>query len=210
MIEPRPKVHGQQPAVIASCDGDCDCQPWTVNCDYERVSTGNFNPKIGQVNKKLTGMGWSIVKKKLYCPACTEDRKGKTMTTPADTPPREPSRVQKREIMEYLDSCYDTENERYIAGDTDDTVADALNVMPGWVAQLREEFFGPDGGNEDMSATLERLEALEEQFTTDRAHAQALVDRMTQGIEEVRELRENLTKIKKAVGPRKLSVASVS
>ena len=32
-------------------------------------------------------------------------------------------------------------------------------VMPGWVAEIREEFFGPDGGNGEMDALLAEMRA---------------------------------------------------
>ncbi len=47
---------------------------------------------------------------------------------------------------------YDGDAKRYKGTDTDKTIADALGngVMPGWVAEIREQNFGPAGGNEEI------------------------------------------------------------
>ncbi|MBL3587737.1 hypothetical protein JMM61_20710, partial [Rhodovulum sulfidophilum] len=59
----------------------------------------------------------------------------KTTTAPAAKPAevlRQPSREQRREIVDMLREVYDPEAERYRRNDTDATVADVLGVMPGW------------------------------------------------------------------------------
>ena len=164
------------------CD-ECDRRE-PVTCDYMRSPGGQWTPNEGQVRKKITAHGWSDIKGKLRCPKCEAKRKAQpqkqeAQKVAAEEPPREPTKVQKREIMAMLEVAYDTEGERYKGGETDDTVADALNVMPGWVRELREEFFGPDGGSADMDELLAEFE-------------------------KWRDMAESLTKIRKAVGPRVL------
>jgi len=118
---------------------------------------------------------------------------------------RHPTRAQKREIMDLLETCYDTEQERYRQGDTDDTVAEVLKVMPGWVEQIREEFFGPDGGNENIEDLVLRLAEMEREL---KAAIQGIGQQRTKAeikLAEVSTMRVELDRIKKAVGPRKVA-----
>lgn len=127
----------------------------------------------GDVIAKLRKHGWSYNKKALLCPECA------TAKAPAKTPKpkpketvivtqlpktdapavRQPTREQRRQIVDLLGTCYDTKAERYIGTDTDKTVADCIGggVLFGWVAQVREEFFGPDGGNGEMEEVLQAI-----------------------------------------------------
>lgn len=74
--------------------------------------------------------------------------------SPSEVPPPEPTAKQTRLIMMMLEDVYDDANKRYRGDNTDKTVAEELGdgIRPGWVAQLREKFFGPAGGNEEMEA----------------------------------------------------------
>ena len=65
---------------------------------------------------------------------------------------RQPTPKQKREIIGLLETAYDDEAKRYRGTDTDLTIAEAIGggVMFGWVAAIREDLFGPEGGNEEM------------------------------------------------------------
>lgn len=132
-----------------------------------------------------------------------------TVTTTAVEPPREPTRVQKREIMDLLASAYDTKNERYLSGDTDETIAQELDVMPGWVAQLREEFFGPNGGNEDIDRLAGEVADFLKEARAALAMAEESVKTLTAGVGRAEEFAEKLDRIKAAVGPRKLKVAGI-
>ena len=58
-------------------------------------------------------------------------------------PPRSPSREDKRLIILAIEDHYLGPDKGYAAGVTDATVAANLNVPAKWVADLREEFFGP-------------------------------------------------------------------
>lgn len=127
----------------------------------------------GDVVTKLQKHGWSYTSKGLLCPECA------TAKAPAKTPKphpkesvivtqlpktdalavRQPTREQRRQIVDLLGTCYDTKAERYIGTDTDKTVADCIGggVLFGWVAQVREEFFGPNGGNGEMEEVLQAI-----------------------------------------------------
>lgn len=123
--------------------------------------------------------------------------------------PREATPAQKREIFKMLDVAYDCEAERYTGGDTDETVAGVLGVMPGWVAKIREEAFGPAGGNEDIAALKSEIDG----FLGGQDEARAKIDALTRdmeaavkaldhGAKRAAEFKTRLEKIEKAVGPR--------
>ena len=66
------------------------------------------------------------------------------MTASNDLP--QPTRDQKRDINQMLQEVYDIKAQRYRGEESDHSVAHALGIERwGWVSQIREEFFGPDG-----------------------------------------------------------------
>jgi hypothetical protein len=217
MIEPLPKGPGVQRAK-AICD---ECSREEVfaakfvkhhNSTCRKTGT-RFTLDEQSVLQKAIGMRWALVKGKLHCPACEAKRKAAAQKEPEPMtqtePPREPNRVQKREIMDMLGSVYDTKAERYIGGETDDTIAKELNVMPGWVAEIREEFFGPAGGNEDIDALASDLATFLAEAKPKLAEAEEAVKRVKAEIGRAEDMAEKLARIKAAVGPRKLKVAGV-
>ncbi|PTE19935.1 hypothetical protein C5F48_20310 [Cereibacter changlensis JA139] len=77
---------------------------------------------------------------------------------PGAEAPRQPTRAQKREIVQLLDASYDVKAGRYVGGETDQTVAASLpGILPGWVASVREDLYGPAGGNEEIEGLLAEL-----------------------------------------------------
>lgn len=63
----------------------------------------------------------------------------------------QPTPKQAYEIFEMLQLVYDRKNQRYQKAETDQTVAAALGIERwGWVTQVREQFFGPAGNEEDQ------------------------------------------------------------
>lgn len=70
-------------------------------------------------------------------------------TTTTELP--QPTPKQAYEIFEMLQLVYDRKNQRYQKAETDQTVASALGIERwGWVTQVREQFFGPAGNEEDQ------------------------------------------------------------
>lgn len=231
MIEAMDKA-GRVSTVRIVCD-DCG-KDEVVVCDYERVSSYVRLPNEGQANRKITGQGWEMVKGKHGCPACKAKRKNHrqalaglheeekrlrldaeetpNMTKPAAvTPLREPTREQKRQIMSLLEVSYDTDAGRYKGTDTDATVAGAIGggVMPGWVAELREEFFGPDGGNGEMEALAAEMREWLEKRRKESDNAKVLLDGLQRAlaftnnrIGEADAMLRRLDAIRKAVGPK--------
>jgi len=103
----------------------------------------------GQTFRKLQDMGWSASAARQTCPTCVAAKRLKLKEEPDMTATTEiplPSRDQKREIMQMLNDVYDMKAQRYKGEESDHSVADALGIGRwGWVSQIREEFFGPEG-----------------------------------------------------------------
>ena len=170
----------------------------------------------GKVNRHLAEIGWIISAKKHRCPSCEAKRKAATMkkehpmTTPQNiTNLRQPTREQKRQIVELLAEVYDTKAERFKGTDSDVTIADAVGsgCMFGWVAAIRDEMFGPDGGNEEHEKLICDLAQW-------RANADKLAADMHASLSEfnatrakVKELSDRVSYVVKAAGPRAKGVA---
>lgn len=236
MIEAVTKGLGSPKAKMI-CDG-CGAEV-VFTCDYESGSARRkvgreWAPNQGQAIRKAAGLGWSRVKGKDRCPICEAARKAtqtppivipetsmaQTAALPADNvaPIRQPSREQKREIMALLDAAYDIEAQRYRGKDTDKTVAEALGpgVLWGWVAEIREEFFGPAGGNAEMDEIEAELRAalkeVEAQIAASRERILAAQDALSLIVKEAGRVVEiekglmaqikRIDAIKAAVGPR--------
>jgi len=200
------------------CD-DCS-RDEVIPCAYIGNANARSNvaqPNVSQAHKKAHHMGWSIVKNILRCPACEAKRKVVPMKASEKPAPREASKRQRIEIFTMLAEVYDLDAGRYKKGETDDTVAEVLGVMPGWVSQIRDAEFGPDGGNDDIEALsksfedsralwrdlLTKLEAAGDEVKRIETEMKAQKDRMDSAIAK-------LGAIKKAVGPRILAKAGVS
>lgn len=201
-FEPIRDTRGQ-PRIRSICD----------DCGRDEVVCADHAKGDGQAVQKLQKMGWSYVSKRLRCPACEAKRKVVHMSetkarksAPAATEaPREPTKMQKRQIMELLGEVYDTEQERYRRGDTDETVADVLDVMPGWVEQIREEFFGGAGSNEDMAALADKIAKLDGAIAGALHDHEAVSKRLGAMRDELKAIKSKLEKVETAVGPRVLA-----
>ena len=176
-----------------------------IRCAHE----GTISPRgaktakvvAGQAIKKLADAGWSFIAKKPRCPKCEAERrahkpKEADMTTATATDLREPTREQKREIVGMLETVYDTKAQRYRGVETDKTVAEALGngILWGWVARLREEFFGP-AGNEAVEKLL--VEAREWMRKADKLSATVHDDhnRLIASLREFNEAKTNVASL---------------
>jgi hypothetical protein len=115
------------------------------------------------VIEALKKRGWSHVKNRLRCPKCTEARNPKQQETPVieAVKPRAPTAEQEVDIIVTLSAVYDRKAKRYSGTETDRTVAETVGggCMPGWVAQIRQDKFGP-AGNEEAEAIRAEIEAI--------------------------------------------------
>ena len=155
-------MRGQEQA-LCTCD-ECAAED-VVNAPHGKTAKFNKSGKPvldfineGQITKKLQSQGWAVVKNRLRCPKCEAKRKAEqpkpkeAVMAENVTQLRQPTPKQKREIIGLLETAYDDEAKRYRGTDTDLTIAEAIGggVMFGWVAAIREDLFGPEGGNEEM------------------------------------------------------------
>lgn len=187
----------------AICDGCGRCE--TVPCGYHATGPRTSSPDEAQVQKKLTTKGWAASKKKLLCPTCEAKRKAATATppSPAKEPAmttavamkapdlRRPSPAQKRQIIGLLEDAYDDDSKRYRnPTDTDKTLADVIGggCMWGWVAEIREELFGPDTRNAEVEALRADVKRIEGQIGNLTGEARKLDEALA-------EIRDRLGKV---------------
>jgi len=108
----------------------------------------------------------------------------KRKTTPKSTKANDlvkPTREQKLSIIGLLQDVYDTEKQRYKGKDTDQAVAECLDITRwGWVSEIREEFFGPDGNQEDQIS--EKLVVLHKELNSWMAKADKEVESAKEAI----------------------------
>lgn len=69
--------------------------------------------------------------------------------------PREMGRDERRIITDKLDDVYDDKAGRYKAPWTDAAVSRDLGVPRSWVSDVREQFFGPEGSNEEFDTFMQ-------------------------------------------------------
>lgn len=194
---------GPNPTATAICD-TCG-QEQDVVCDYERHAAGKWLPNEGQILTKVQKAGWTIIKNVLRCPTCEAQRAvNKEPVVTVITEIRKPTREQKRQIVDLLGEVYDIKAERYIGGETDVTVAATvgLNCMSGWVAEIREEMFGPAGGNEDIEKLSSEVAGLAKTLTEQKKSADMIVRDLGAQHEKLAELRKRLEVVERAVGPK--------
>lgn len=174
MIEAIPKGAGP-PRVRAICDG-CGKQD-VIPCGYGPNERGGKHPNYGQAIRKMLARNWAEVKGRLLCQTCDAKRRatslkgGNSVKTTKDSKPgssvsqiRQPTPAQEVDIIVMLSSVYDRKAKCYAGSETDRSVAETIGggVMPGWVAAIREEKFGP-AGNEEIAmirAEIARLETV--------------------------------------------------
>lgn len=212
---------------------DIACPLESLRFDKGHVHDGTRLPDRAKANKRLTSIGWRVARDKILCPTHAKPEKpikefGK-MNTIIDTPPpkadsqnhgdlRQPNREQKRSIIEMLGACYDTKAQRYTGDETDISVAKAIGngILFGWVADIREEFFGPIGSNaamDDLQAdihaaiaksleTAKALDAIAIQAKKLCDDLQRRSDRVMQDIADMNALRTRLDRIREKLGPK--------
>lgn len=191
------------PRVRVLCD-DCG-RDEVVTCDYERRGT-EWAPNEGQALRKMEGRKWARVKGKLRCPSCEAKRKAiapRLITDNTDQEDatmavatqkqelRRPTAAQKRQIIGLLEDAYDDDAKRYRnPTDNDKAIADTVGdgCLWGWVAEIREELFGPDTRNAEIEAVRNELKRVEGQVGNLIGEARKLED-------EIANIRARLGKV---------------
>jgi len=102
--------------------------------------------------------------------------------------PRQPQREDKRLIILEIENHYLGPDRGYPPGTTDETVAKSLNVPVKWVADLREEFFGPVVNPElaalkkGLDEAMARIDAHERIGREHRAMVMDLKERLAKAV----------------------------
>ena len=204
-----------------TCLAKCRCDECAAEASFKALhddASGRFKTAAsralklaqpGMVNKRLGDMGWIVTNGRLRCRKCEAKRKAskqKEAPMPEQniTPLRQPTREQKRQITELLNTAYDLKAERYIGTETDMTVAEAVGggCMFGWVAEIREAMFGPDGGNEAIDRLVAEIQQWRETAEKLATDMHATLRDFNDARAKVADMQTKLTAIAKAVGPK--------
>jgi hypothetical protein len=175
--------------------------------------------------RKFNEAGWKVAKSpgQHRCPVCVREAvqakpfahlealKEKPVTHPAPTladPPPEMKLADRQIILAKLLDAYDGTKGCYAADWTDKRVAEDLGVPRAWVTKLREENFGPEGGNAalyeqlaEARAVLERGKLILERTTALREQVDKLLLDTKPVAEAVAKLERQVAGIEKAVRP---------
>ena len=155
-----------------SC-ADCEAEAF-----FAPNSGGRFPPTAAETHFRRDG--WTVGKgpRRDFCPKCTakqaQKQKGsnvvelsKPKPSPVATPPRTMTRDDRRLIVAEIKGCWDDEKSRYMDGWHDERIAQSLgsHVPKAWVTEVREDYFGESGSNEQFDEFIRKLEA-----ATDEMH----------------------------------------
>jgi len=133
-------------------------------------------------------------------PTLKETPMAEPATAPAFTAP---TRDQKRRIHDEIAGNWDEPRGRYIGNASDQMIADHLKLPRAWVAEIRSDFFGEEGGNEEMvelRAALDRHIDDVERLVTNAMDNAAKFDKV---LTELKGMRSRLERIEKSVLPRR-------
>jgi len=161
-----------------------------------------------RIAAKFEKLGWKIAKSPVghRCPACfnaiklaavrkRESTMEKEKVVAIAAPPRSPSRDEKRIILAELQQNYLDEKRGYAADWSDKRIAEDLNVPAAWVANLREENFGPNTSEAvtkaetEIAAFMVELTTLKEAVemaTGMLAELDKKAERLTKGLAKLR------------------------
>ena len=102
-------------------------------------------------------------------------------------PPRQPTLADNRRIRDALDELYDEGAGHYRGAANDKAVAEKLNVPTAWVANVRENFYGPERSEaserasaeiaaiwKKMEETTQQINEVSEKFVNDIARLESV------------------------------------
>lgn len=204
--------------VVVRCDSCADpLQDIKFSVMGGNNRSGDMNTttvnSMASVTSRIRAAGWRTQGKSHTCLACLTKPKEQPKEEPmaqVPEPARQPTREQKREIMAMLQDVYDSKAQRYRGIETDKSVAETLGdgILWGWVAQLREEFFGPEG-NEEIDKLVAEVRDLVRRG--DELHAKLHDDhaKVIAGMREMGEVKSRLTAIADKLSGQKPRVVAV-
>lgn len=113
-----------------------------------------------------------------------------------------PDRITKRRIHDEIVGNWDEHAGRYMGSATDKTIADVLKVPRAWVAEIRADYFGDDGTNEELVGFKADLERSIAEVTTLSNNALDVASKYDKVAENLKTMRQRLERIEKATLPR--------
>ena len=139
-----------------------ECSKCESKSYYVQTGTGRKPPIAAE--QYFRRHGWRIGNgpRADVCPECQKRKpelkvvKMEQPQAPKVEPPREMGREDRRIITDKLDEVYDDKAGSYKAPWTDAAVGRDLGVPRAWVSEVREQFFGPEGGNPEFDAFIEQ------------------------------------------------------
>jgi len=181
------RQHGAEKA-LCTCDA-CHKEQAIIGARHgagRKPAIKNMQTVYNQLRKS----GWLVKGKVITCVSCAQTVKEECeVENKQDL--RQPTRKQKRDIMGLLEDVYDTEAERYRGKESDKSVAETLGdgILWGWVANIREEYFGPDGNEANTIAVKEIQEWIDS--------SQMVITEFSQRAKEYAQMLKELDTIKK-------------
>lgn len=107
--------------------------------------------------------------------------------TPPNTDVRQPTREERRKIVDFLDGNYDLDKQCYIGDLNDQAVATKLNLPRAWVSEERERMYGPEA-NQAGEKLVERYDELVAKAGKIETDVVALMERADACIKEIKQL----------------------
>ena len=179
-----------------------------ITCSHPGCSEEFVQRKPGkrlppeQMANKASRAGWApdVHKGKHLCPAHNPKHKEPDpMTTKAKTKNAEDRKMNpgdRRAIFRELDSCYSETRHRYQPGHTDKTVALKLDVPVEWIAQLRDENFGPAGPDPEIAKLTSEIAEMQTKVNDAEVkalEAAELADKLSKALVQLRNRVDALT-----------------
>ena len=181
---PDPK-NGHRSGIKIECN-DCGKEEF-----FAPNSGGRFPPEAAA--NRFRREGWVVGKgpRRDFCPSCAAQREQKQGNTnvvemPKPKPaqaaaPRFRGREDRRLIVAEIKGCWDEEKARYMDGWHDERVAQSLgaHVPKAWVTEVREDYFGESGSNDQFDELLRRCEAVSERVEQTNKLALNVMDQVS-------------------------------
>lgn len=123
----------------------------------------------------------------------------------AEEPPREMTQAERRAIFREIDGSYDEKHGRYVDSMTDQAIATKLAIPRKWVADVREENFGPSGENDEIervASLLGRVDAELREAIDKCLDAAGAAEKLKV---EVADAKNRVEQLRRAFGPHRVS-----
>jgi hypothetical protein len=171
-------------AMRATCVNCGHTQNTVANAQHYNDS-GSDEREDRRIGRKFIKEGWEVdlFGGKHICPGCRSPQAIKQQTlekehemeaTVVAMPVRGMSREDKRIVFQKISEVYVGEQAGYQPPWTDELVARDLGVPRAWVAEIREEMFGPLASNSDIDDAVKAAQTLTNEMVAIRERSEEL------------------------------------